>query len=357
LKLARVIAHLEPGGAQLAALRLTGGLARRGVRTSVLAGSATHEGLELCRKHGVEVAAWNCEPGLQYECSRSFARWLRHRLEDADLVHAHMFGAWWAAARALSPGVPLVASEHNAVRWPGRPRLRQVRHALGRVDLFYAHGPAAQRLVLDQGLPASRLRTGISSIDGLDARPRPGLPQGRVVFVGRLHPEKGPDVLVEALALMKRPAHAVFVGAGPLERRLRRLVQIHGLERRVTFTGWQDHPAEWIAGAGALAVPSRHEAWSQAAVTAMGLGVPVVGAAVEGLPITLGAGRGVLVEPEDPPALAAALEDVLAGMRTIDIARAREYAFRFSPERAAETYASAYRALVGREQRAVASAA
>jgi glycosyltransferase involved in cell wall biosynthesis len=211
--------------------------------------------------------------------------------------------------------------------------------------------------VLEQGLPAARLRTGVSALDGLDARPRAGLPAGRVVFVGRLHPEKGPDVLVEALALMASPPPAVLVGAGPLERRLRRLVRIRGLEDLVTFTGWQQHPGEWVAGAGALAVPSRHEAWSQAAVTAMGLGVPVVGSRVEGLPVTLGAGRGVLVPADRPAALAQALEAVLSGDHAIDLAHAREYARRFSPEQVAATYASAYRALVTDEQRAVAAAA
>jgi glycosyltransferase involved in cell wall biosynthesis len=357
LKLVRLIADLEPGGAQLSALHLSAGLESHGVRTSVLAGSATTEGIELCRTRGLDVQVWNRQPGLQYACSRSFARWLRPLLADADVVHAHMFGAWWAAARAIPAGVPLVASEHNALRWPGRPRLRRMRDALRRVDLFYAHGPSAQRAVLDAGLPASRLRNGMSAIEGLDSVPRPDLSQDRIVFVGRLHHEKGPDVLVEALALMERRTHAVFVGSGPLERRLRRLVRSHGLEDFVTFTGWQHRPGEWIAGARALVVPSRHEAWSQAAVTAMGLGVPVVGCAVEGLPITLGGGRGVLVKPGRARALAEALDGVLAGTRTVDLAKAREYARRFSVAQVAETYASAYRALLGQEQRWTASAA
>jgi glycosyltransferase involved in cell wall biosynthesis len=357
LRLVRVIAKLEPGGAQLTALRLTAALARHGVRTRVLAGSATPAGVELCAAHGVEVEAWNREPDVQYGCSRAFARWLGPACEEADLVHAHMFGAWWAAARAVPAGVPLVASEHNALRWPGRPRLRQLREALRRVDLFYAHGPAARRVVLEHGLPPARLRPGLSPIGGLDSQPRPQLPRRRVVFVGRLHAEKGPDLLVEALALMERPPPTVLVGAGPLESRLRRAVRDRGLERSVTFAGWQRRPGEWIAGAAALAVPSRHEAWSQAAVTAMGLGVPVVGTAVEGLPLTLGAGRGVLVEPGQPDALAAAIADVLAGRHRVDLQHARAYALRFSPERVAGVYAAAYRTLLTQEQQAVVSAA
>jgi glycosyltransferase involved in cell wall biosynthesis len=352
-----VIAKLEPGGAQLGALRLARELGRQGVRSHVLAGEATSEGVQLCRQHGVGVDVWNGAAGLQYACSRPFVRWLRDRLEDADVVHAHMFGAWWAAARAAPAGVPLVASEHNALSWPGRPRLRQMREALKRVSLFYAHGPAARRAVLEHGLPATRLRPGMSSVEGLDCGPRPGLPAERVVFAGRLHTEKGADVLIEALALIDRPVPAVLVGAGPMEPKLRRLVRARGLADSVDFAGWQPRPAEWIAGASALAVPSRREAWSQAAVMAMGLGVPVVGTSVEGLPFTLGSGRGVLVPPDDPAALATALEDVLTGRRTTDVEDARAYALRFSPARVAAVYESAYRSLLADERAATAPAA
>jgi glycosyltransferase involved in cell wall biosynthesis len=62
-------------------------------------------------------------------------------------------------------------------------------------------------------------------------------------------------------------------------------------------------------------VPSREESWSQSAVLALGLGVPVVGTAVDGLARTLGQGRGVLVPPEDPRAHAGALSRVLGGER------------------------------------------
>jgi glycosyltransferase involved in cell wall biosynthesis len=62
-------------------------------------------------------------------------------------------------------------------------------------------------------------------------------------------------------------------------------------------------------------VPSREEPWSQSALLALGLGVAVVGTAVDDLAHTLGGGRGVLVPPEDPRALAGALSRVLAGER------------------------------------------
>jgi glycosyltransferase involved in cell wall biosynthesis len=351
------MAKLEPGGAQLAVLTLARSLREHGFETRMLAGQATADGVALCKSFGVPVEVFGGGMSLQYEPSKGFARWLRPRIEDADVIHAHMFGAWWAATRSAPSGVPLLASEHNAVRWPGRPRAREMRAALRRVDLFFAHGPEARRLVLELGLPADRLRSGISPVPGLDTRPGAGLPSPRIVFAGRLHPEKGPDVLVEALALMDRRPMTLMLGAGELEARLRARVAELGLSRHVCFAGWQDQPGSFIAGAAALAVPSRHEAWSQSAALAMGLGVPVVASAVEGLPLTLGAGRGVLVPPDDPASLAEALDEVIDGRRSVDCGAARDYAFRFAPARVASVYASAYRWLVAREARETVSAA
>src|SRR3954453_13305007 len=111
---------LEPGGAQLSALRLSRALRAHGIETRVLAGDASPAGLDLARAHGFEVEHFAGARGLQWEPCDEFAAWLRDRCADADLVHGHMFGAWWAAAHAAPPGVPVVRSEHNAMYWPPR---------------------------------------------------------------------------------------------------------------------------------------------------------------------------------------------------------------------------------------------
>jgi glycosyltransferase involved in cell wall biosynthesis len=75
----------------------------------------------------------------------------------------------------------------------------------------------------------------------------------------------------------------------------------------------------------------------------------VVATNVEGLPTTLADGRGVLVPPEDPAALARAVDDVLSGARLPDLTAARRYAERFTADRVAEYYARVYRSLAGAE--------
>ncbi|MGH2949721.1 MAG: glycosyltransferase, partial [Solirubrobacteraceae bacterium] len=194
MQVTRVMAKLEPGGAQLGAFWLTAALRRHGIESRLLAGTATPDGIALAHEHGLDVEAYAATPDhragpetpaptgdhgpmdLQWTPSAAFAAWLAPRLVAADLVHAHMFGGWWAAANAVPDGTPLVASEHNALRWPGRAFHREARDALRRVDRFFAHGPASEAYVRALGLPPERLERGVSTFPGVGSRPRPRLP-------------------------------------------------------------------------------------------------------------------------------------------------------------------------------------
>ena len=345
MRVTRVLAKLEPGGAQLTVLSLTRELRRLGVETRLLAGHATPAGLELFQEHGIEVESWNGNPEIQYACDLGFAAWLEQRVHGSDLVHAHMFGAWWAMAQGAPP-MQLVASEHNDLRWPGVPPDTEIREALARVALFFAHGPAVQQTVLSMGIARERLRPGLSPVGGFGARPRPELPRGRIVYAGRLHHEKGPDLLVEALGVMRASPPVFILGSGPMADELQERVRTLGLDG-VHFTGWVNDPERWLAGAAACVVPSRHDAFSRTAVLAMGLGTPVIGAAVEGLPDTLGNGRGLLFRPDDPAALAEKLDGLLAGRLTVDRRAARHFARSVNPVRVAAAYLREYRALCG----------
>src|SRR6516164_9003263 len=93
----RVLGKLEPGGAQLALLRLSRELRRRhGVDTTLIAGDATQDGMALAERYGVLTialrnrAALDPARNLQWERSDRFAGWLSDKISHADLVHAHM---------------------------------------------------------------------------------------------------------------------------------------------------------------------------------------------------------------------------------------------------------------------------
>jgi len=285
---------------------------------------------------------------LQYECDEGFSTWLAARLAGADLVHAHQFGAWWATARAAPASVPVVGSEHNAYQWPGQPPVGELRSALDRLDLLFVHGPTAREQLLALGADRGLLREGRSAIDLLEVVQPPRVPPRRLVYAGRLHHEKGPDLLLEAHALLRDRPPLYMVGSGPLEPELRARARRLGIEDDVVFAGWRQRPAEWLAGASACVVPSRHDAWSQTAVLAMALGVPVVGTAVEGLDHVLSGGRGIAAAPEDPQDLARALASLLDGLVQTDLPAARSYAAKFTTDRVADLYEHTYLDLLSR---------
>jgi glycosyltransferase involved in cell wall biosynthesis len=342
VEIVRVIGTLEAGGAQLSALRLSRALRQHGIFTRcLLAGEATTTGLNLARRFGIPAYVFSEPDGLQWRPSTAFAGWLADRVAYADLVHAHMFGAWWAAAQVVPDGVPLVASEHNMMSWPHGDFSAAAAQAAARVDSFFAHGPAARDFAQSIGVPLERLLDGRSAIDGLDASPLPGLAQPRITFAGRFREDKAPDVLVEALALLPDAPTAYLAGEGPMRQRMQARVESLGIEDRVVLPGWVYEPERYIAGSSVHVVPSREDAWSQSAVVALGLGVPVVGTDVEGLTTTLGEGRGVLVPSEDPPAMATALRRVLAGEHP-SAEPGKAYAARFAPDLVTKGYARVY---------------
>ena len=90
---------------------------------------------------------------LQWHCDPEFAAWLTPAAgPDADVVHAHMLGSWWAAAGACR-NVPLLASEHNGYAYWGEPPWASMTEVAGRIDRFYAHGPGARPAAAQAGVP------------------------------------------------------------------------------------------------------------------------------------------------------------------------------------------------------------
>jgi glycosyltransferase involved in cell wall biosynthesis len=125
---------------------------------------------------------------------------------------------------------------------------------------------------------------------------------------------KGFDLLVEALPAVVRAvprARVVVVGDGPERAALERRAAILDVSERLQLAGARADVTRYLAGADVLAAPSRNEGMGRALVEAMALGVPVVAAAVGGIPDVVVDGEcGRLVPPDDAQALASALADL-----------------------------------------------
>lgn len=141
----------------------------------------------------------------------------------------------------------------------------------------------------------------------------------RILFVGRLVPEKGPDVLVEAVRLLATGGTAVevrIVGEGPLRGELQRLVSRAGLDDRVHLLGavGQDELPDLYEWADVFCLPSFAEGVPAVLMEAMSSELPVVTTRIAGIPELVGDGvEGLLVEPGRPEELAEALRGLAGG--------------------------------------------
>ncbi|HEU4420909.1 MAG TPA: glycosyltransferase family 4 protein [Pilimelia sp.] len=280
--------------------------------------------------------------GLPVAVCRQFyavpaARLVPRLAARADLIHAHLGEDLAVVPIALTAArqrrIPLVLTVHTSVRYTlavtgfRSAMLRTVggwweRRGERRADQVVALTHRLAQILTGHGVPADRVRvipSGVrrelfASAEAPD--PLAGLPSPRVVFLGRLHPQKNVDVVVGAMALVRDPgAHLVIAGDGPHRDRLVRLCGRLGLRERVTFLGFVDHdrvPA-LLRGADVLVMPSRYEELGTAVVEAMHCGVPVVAARTGGMPGLVGDGEaGLLVDPGDVAGFAAAIDRLLA---------------------------------------------
>ena len=177
---------------------------------------------------------------------------------------------------------------------------------------------AARRLVVNHGLAADRIHVATPGAD--PAPPAPGTDGAtRLLCLGAVTPTKGQDLLVEALAAVADLPWSCDL-AGPLRRdpahvaAVRCAIKRHGLGERVRLIGPRTGAqlATAFAAADLLVLPSRVECYGMVVTEALARGIPVLAAAVGGVPETLGhdpAGRmpGIVVPPADVTALAAAL--------------------------------------------------
>jgi glycosyltransferase involved in cell wall biosynthesis len=263
-------------------------------------------------------------------------------------VHEHAVRGGWPRpsrperdhlARVLA-GVPddavvlvdgLIASAVPEVLAPQARRLRLVvlvhmplgddaeRDALAAASAVVATSAWTRHRLLDlYGLPAGRVHVATPGVD--PARLAPGSDAGtELLCVAAVTPQKGHDRLAAALATVADLPWSC-VCAGPLGRdpgfvdRLRRQLDADGLARRFRLAGplTPDQLDAAYAAADLLVLASRGETYGMVVTEALARGIPVLATAVSGLPEAMGRAPdgglpGLLVQPDDPAALAGAL--------------------------------------------------
>lgn len=182
-------------------------------------------------------------------------------------------------------------------------------------DLLVAHGVRRDKIRLVYNAVESERPSATTS--AADVRARHGIRPGdlAVGVIGRLNSEKGQLTFLKAFqtTLAACPtAKALLIGDGPDQAMLERYCADHGLSDHVVFTGHQRDVASFYQMLDLLVLPSRSEGLPNTVLEAMSFGIPVLATCVGGVPEIIGDDNGVMVPPDDPPALAAEMTALLA---------------------------------------------
>ena len=245
------------------------------------------------------------------------------REEHIDLVHAHL-PTMGIVARLASP-VPVVYTEHNMAD-SYRPltraanRITYSRNAAttavsGAVAGSVGTWPGPSVNVIPNGVAVR-----VEDDEVVKARHELGLSPSDllVAHVGNIRPGKGHDVLIDAAVILHKRMPAVTVVSiggekypGDLDRVRNRAIE-EGLEDHLRFMGRRPDALAFVAAADIFVNPSSVEGLPVAILEAMALGRPVVATAAGGVPGIVKDGEtGILVEPNEPEALAGGIERML----------------------------------------------
>ena len=239
-------------------------------------------------------------------------RGLGRAIGEADIVHTHLVHADLLGALVRGRRL-LVSTKHNDDPFRTGP-FRFVERALtSRAARAICITESLRRFSIERvGLPARKLVVVPYGLDEPPAAWGPNeleLPEGKlVVAVSRIVAQKGLDVAVEAMAGID--ATLVVLGEGPERERLEALAGARDV--RLLLPGRVGDVAAILRRADLLVHPARWEGFGLALLEAMLCGLPVVASRVSSIPeIVVDGETGVLVPPDDPAALAAALTRVL----------------------------------------------
>jgi glycosyltransferase involved in cell wall biosynthesis len=287
----------------------------------------------ICPSAG-DLAAWARERGAAWhplEMRRSphpsdivaVAR-IRRLARTSDLVHLHSSKAGTVGRLALASlgrRRPASVFTPHAWSWLVGGRLAPVYRLIERIMMPVTtavvavspeertHGQVVLRC------PADRIEVNPNGVDTTRFCP-PGPAASRpdgplVVCVGRLCHQRGPDVAVAALALMRTPAARLrLVGDGEDRAAIERQASALGLADRVELVGFRADPAPDLRAADVVVVPSRYDGMALIMLEAMACGAAVVATRVAGSSALDGAGQ--IVPVEDPQAMALAVDALLA---------------------------------------------
>lgn len=318
---------LVRGGAEEHLLTLVRGLDRERFRAHLVCTPEVAGQLRRDLPANVKLTPLSLRRPTQMAAAMSLAGLLRSC--RIDILHSHLFYAsLFASPVGWLCRVPvIIETPHVREHWR-RGWLKGrfvVDRLVGRfVHRYIAVSEANARYLVDQkGLPARKITVihngcDIARFDPA-RRPPPGLRDSLgfdaadpvLLVLGRLEPQKGHRVLLDALPEVRRRfprVRLICAGEGALRGELESHALALGLAGAVRFVGYQAEVADWLPLADLTVLPSFYEGLPLAAIESLAAGRPVIASGVDGTPEVVVDGRtGLTVPPGDSARLAQAV--------------------------------------------------
>lgn len=330
-----VITELFVGGAERCLTQLAIGLQERGHSVRVASLGRLPQGhqadlLGRLRERTIAVESAGCDRSRDlFRAHRWLRDWFSQHPPDlvqSMLYHANVMTAW--ASR--SAGVRHVVGGIRVAEDSSFRRLIE-RRAMARMDAVVCVSGSVERFArtaFGSSLPPTRVIPNAIDLTEIDrqsafAWSRIGWPDDSQVllFVGRLHPQKGTDVLVAVVAdLLHRfpEMRCCLVGEGPQRAALQRVADALGADR-FQLVGWRSDALEMIRACRLLVLPSRYEGMPNVVLEAMASGKPVAVTLVEGVAELLAQDTSEQsCPPNDPAALQRLIETLWPDLPSLE---------------------------------------
>lgn len=321
---------LVRGGAEEHVLTLLRGLDRSRFRPLVACTPEVARKIEPDVPAGVPVTALRLRHPRDIGAAWQLAGLIRR--ERVAILHSHLFySSLFASPIGRACKVPLIVeTPHIREVWRrGWKASYAVDRFAGRfVDHYIAVSDANRRYLIDEkGVPAAKVvvihngcdlrRFDVGHTPAASLRKDLGFPADApiLVVIGRLEPQKGHRILLDALPVIQREfpsVRLVCVGEGVLREELQARVHALGMDDAVRFVGQQSNVPDWLALADVVVLPSFYEGLPLAAIEALAATRAMVATSVDGTPeVVIAEETGLLVPPGNPGRLAGAIGRLL----------------------------------------------
>lgn len=280
-----------------------------------------HPFIERLRENGISTHVI-VAGGRAYRTEWDSIRQLCVKLRPA-VAHTHGYRADivdGAAARAAE--IPSVSTVHGFTGGGLRNRLNEHLQCwfLKRFEAVVAVSAPIRERLIRIGVQPAKVHAIPNAFSGTqavlsrtDARAALGIGDDdrHVAFIGRLSPEKGPDILLEAVKQVDSRIKFSFIGDGRLRQSLEERTKALQLGSRVKWHGVMQDSGRFMRAFDLVVLSSRTEGTPIVLLEALAAGVPAIATSVGGIPDMVAGGEALLVPPEDPMMLAEAIDKAL----------------------------------------------